>query len=530
MPAQPGVAGGVGAAVRLDDGSVEAHGAPPVDLDERPQVVVRTLPALALAVEVPQPAHAHVGVQDDAVVPLDLEVLAVALDRLDHPPGPGRDPDEPRRLEPDHLLVDQRRPQRRGRPVDGVALRHCTAHGRSPPPSGGCRPWPDPANCSGRPPWPPHQELREPSLRQLADVGEGEADQAVVAAGHLAAHRRADRFGRAEPGEVEGLLRRLAVAVDRHDVGQRHGVVPGVVEPERSGSGKYSTIVNGVGSAGRRGRASGPRSFSRWRIRRVAHPLAEQHPAADDHPADRAVGGHPQQHADLGHPPEPVDAHRDGVDVHEGHVRPHQLEVLGRQPAGRRSRWGCRSHSWSSGADSRTAPLPSTTATSVSATLRRVHRSGHEGGSGEAAHRSGRQLPVHGDADLVRPRQRARDLRATERRLRSVPSGVPPLRVEGRRAGADAPADRRGADAPRPPVLDRRPGVRPRLPHPPHEPGAARSDRPARRPDRPHRRPTDGSHPPAVGGVRHRGPGGRQLGAAHEVPPRHDRRRVGRPA
>jgi len=59
--------------------------------------VVGTLPVLAFAVEVPHPAHPHVGVQDDAVVPLDLEVLAVALDRLDEPPGGGRDP----RLAPD---------------------------------------------------------------------------------------------------------------------------------------------------------------------------------------------------------------------------------------------------------------------------------------------------------------------------------------------------------------------------------------------------------------------------------------------
>jgi hypothetical protein len=122
--AQPRVAGGVGAAVRLDEGGVEADGAPAVDLDERPQVVMRALPAVAIAVEVPRAAHPHVRVQDDAVVPFDLEVLAVALDGLDQPAGTGRDPDELGRLEADHLLVDQRRPQRGSRPVDGVALRH----------------------------------------------------------------------------------------------------------------------------------------------------------------------------------------------------------------------------------------------------------------------------------------------------------------------------------------------------------------------------------------------------------------------
>ena len=87
---------------------------------------------------------------------------------------------------------------------------------------------------------------------------------------------------------------------------------------------------------------------------------------------------------------------------------------------------------------------------------------------------------------------------------------------------------RRSAAAPRPSVLDRRPGLRPRLPHPPSQPGPARAGRPARRADLPHRRPTDGPHPSAVGGLRHRRPGERTLGTAHQVPPRHDRRGVRR--
>ena len=41
-------------------------------------------------VEVPRPAHPHVGVQDDAVVPLHLEVPPVALDPLDGAAGAGR--------------------------------------------------------------------------------------------------------------------------------------------------------------------------------------------------------------------------------------------------------------------------------------------------------------------------------------------------------------------------------------------------------------------------------------------------------
>ena len=61
-----------------------------------------------------------------------------------------------------------------------------------------------------------------------------------------------------------------------------------------------------------------------------------------------------------------------------------------------------------------------------------------------------------------------------------------------------------------------------------------RSPRPATRtsspPGRPHHRPADGPLPAAVGGVRPRGPRGRRLRRAHEDPPRHDRRRLGRPA
>ena len=40
----------------------------------------------------------------------------------------------------------------------------------------------------------------------------------------------------------------------------------------------------------------------------------------------------------------------------------------------------------------------------------------------------------------------------------------------------------------------------------------ARTGRPARRAGRPHRRSADGPHPPAVGGLRHRGPRGAAAG------------------
>jgi hypothetical protein len=97
-------------------------------------------------------------------------------------------------------------------------------------------------------------------------VGECEADQAVVAVGHLADHLGAHGLLGSEPREVERLLRGLAVTFDRHHVGEADRVVAGIVETGPFGFGKYSTTVNGVGLAGTRGSAIGPRSFSQWRI------------------------------------------------------------------------------------------------------------------------------------------------------------------------------------------------------------------------------------------------------------------------
>ena len=218
-PAEAGVAAGVGRAVRLDDRGVEADRRPAVDLDQRPHLVVRPLPALAGAVEVPRPAHPHVRVQDDAVVPLDLEVLAVALHRSTVRPARG-------------VMPIRRGASKRTIFLSTSAVRSAAAARWMVSPSGIARP------TVGR------RCARRSGMRgaggygQLADVGEGEAEQAVVAAGHLLPHRRADRLGRREPGQVERLLRRLAVAVDGHDVGQAHGVVPGVVEARAVGVGE----------------------------------------------------------------------------------------------------------------------------------------------------------------------------------------------------------------------------------------------------------------------------------------------------
>ena len=79
------------------------------------------------------------------------------------------------------------------------------------------------------------------------------------------------------------------------------------------------------------------------------------------------------------------------------------------------------------------------------------------------------------------------------------------------------------------PVLDRRPQLRSRLPRPRAQPRQAGPGRSARRAGLADRRAADGPHPAAVGGVRHRRPGERTMGAAHQVPPRHHRRRL-RPA
>ena len=91
-PTEAGMAAGVGHAERLHERSVEAHRLPPGDLDEHAHLVVRAHPRVAAAVEVPRTAHPQVRVQHHGVVPHDLDMLAVALDRLDRAPGRGVTP------------------------------------------------------------------------------------------------------------------------------------------------------------------------------------------------------------------------------------------------------------------------------------------------------------------------------------------------------------------------------------------------------------------------------------------------------
>ena len=242
-------------------------------------------------------------------------------------------------------------------PVDRVALRHRTATVRGA--ARGLADTPAGATSAGRqgssPTWARARRMRRswpPVIWVRTELADG--------------------LGRREPREVEGLLGRLAVAVDGHDVGQADGVVARVVEPaavgvrevlddrerrrvgRQTGQGQRAEVLLEVAHEG------------------VADPLAEQHAAADDHPADRAVGGDPQQHADLGHPPQAVDADRDGVHVDERDVGPHELQVLGRQPAGR-GLGRCIHVTHLVGRVSRTGPGPPPACTGrlVSATLRR---------------------------------------------------------------------------------------------------------------------------------------------------------------
>src|SRR4029450_10892362 len=86
-------------AVGLHDGRRKAHRLPARYLDDDAHLLRALAPVLARSVQVPRPRHAHVGVRYAAVLPPDLEVLAPALDALDHGPGRGHDALQPRRLE-----------------------------------------------------------------------------------------------------------------------------------------------------------------------------------------------------------------------------------------------------------------------------------------------------------------------------------------------------------------------------------------------------------------------------------------------
>src|SRR5439155_25681958 len=134
------------------------------------------------------------------------------------------------------------------------------------------------------------------------------------------------------------------------------------------------------------------------------------------------------------------------------------------------------------------------------------------GGRGETTQRARRYLPILGDADSVRLFLQPVGLRTARRRFLRAAFGVecddrqtpPPPRA------AAAPAGR-GALQPGPPVLDRGPRLRPRLPRPPHGGAAARTRRPTGGDRVAHHRTTPRPHSPALGDVCDRGDARRAL-------------------
>ena len=111
-------------AVRLDGASTEAHGRKTVDRDAYPQLRGRLAPPLAAAIQVPHSAEQQVGVQDQTIVPNDVELLATALDELDDTTGRGHRSIEVRCLERQHGPANQGRSQRSGRAVNRFPFGH----------------------------------------------------------------------------------------------------------------------------------------------------------------------------------------------------------------------------------------------------------------------------------------------------------------------------------------------------------------------------------------------------------------------
>ncbi len=111
-------------AVRLDGTGTEAHCSEGIDSDADPHLRHRLAPAFAGAVEVPGAAEEQVGVQDQAVVPRDVELLASTLDQLDDPPVRGGGPVDVRCLERQHGPPNQGRSQGSGRAVNRFPLGH----------------------------------------------------------------------------------------------------------------------------------------------------------------------------------------------------------------------------------------------------------------------------------------------------------------------------------------------------------------------------------------------------------------------
>ena len=169
---------------------------------------------------------------------------------------------------------------------------------------------------------------------QLANVREGEANQAVMATRHLLPDRRRHRFSRTEPRKIEGLLGRLAVTIYGNNKRKADRVLARVVEATSVGI--REIFDNGE----RRGINRDPRQRNRAEIffavaqKRIAHPLAKQHTTADHHPRYRPIGCYAQQHAHFGDVPRAVNPHWNSVHIHNREPATGQFHVLVGQPRG----------------------------------------------------------------------------------------------------------------------------------------------------------------------------------------------------
>src|SRR6056297_3551921 len=122
----PGMTALVGASVGLDDGGAEAHRCPVGDLDRCTHLAERAPPSVGTAVDVPGPVHAQRRVEDEPVVPFDLEVPSTPLGMLDDAPRLGGRPDEHWGIEPQHLPAGERCSQSTRRPKNRIAIGHRT--------------------------------------------------------------------------------------------------------------------------------------------------------------------------------------------------------------------------------------------------------------------------------------------------------------------------------------------------------------------------------------------------------------------
>jgi len=118
------VASLVGRAVRLDGRSIEAHGDPAIDFDRYGHLVVRLVPLLTLAVNVPRAGHSEMRMKHNIVVPHRFDVFTVALDPFDHSPGLGRRTNQAWSIESHHGLARERCSQRTDGPVNSLSIRH----------------------------------------------------------------------------------------------------------------------------------------------------------------------------------------------------------------------------------------------------------------------------------------------------------------------------------------------------------------------------------------------------------------------